>query len=67
MGVLTRLRQDQQYDRLFQAAFPDGTTRTNLARALASFQRVLLSGDSPVDRFLAGDFKAFPASRHVAV
>jgi len=62
-GVLTRLRQDQQYARLFQAAFPDGTTRTNLARALASFQRVLLSGDSPVDRFLAGDFKALTDSQ----
>ena len=57
-GVLQRLRQDQQYDKLFQAAFADGTTRTNLARALASFQRVLLAGDSPVDRFLAGDFNA---------
>lgn len=62
-GVLKRLRQDRQYDKLFQAAFPDGTTRTNLARALASFQRVLLSGDSPVDRFLAGDFNALTDSQ----
>jgi len=62
-GALKRLRQDQQYDQLFQAAFPDGTTRTNLAKALASFQRVLLSGNSPVDRFLAGDFKALNDSQ----
>jgi len=30
---------------------------------LASFQRVLLSGDSPVDRFLAGDFNALTDSQ----
>ena len=62
-GVMQRLRADQHYQELFQRAFPDGTTRTNLARSLASFQRVLLAGDSPVDRFLSGDFSALSDSQ----
>ncbi|MCP3692426.1 MAG: hypothetical protein GY917_09550, partial [Planctomycetaceae bacterium] len=60
--AIQRLRQDQQYEALFQKAFVDGTNRTNLARALASFQRVLLAGDNPVDRFMAGDYAALTDS-----
>lgn len=56
--VLERLNADESYQADFQRAYNDGITAQNLARALASFQRVLLSGDSPVDRFLAGDRSA---------
>ena len=62
-AAVQRLQRDKQYRSLFQQAFPDGTNRTNLARALASFQRVLLSGDTPVDRFMAGDFSALTDSQ----
>jgi cytochrome c peroxidase len=46
-----RLRADATYKGLFAAAFDDGVTATNLARAVAGFERVLLRGDSPADRF----------------
>jgi cytochrome c peroxidase len=49
--VLGRLRADKGYASRFAAAFADGVTAANLGRALASFERVLLRGDSPVDRF----------------
>ncbi len=49
--VVKRLQADKGYKERFDAAFPDGLTETNLGRALASFERVLLRGDSPVDRF----------------
>src|SRR5262249_55135797 len=50
-GVLDRLRGDARYKEQFEAAFPDGVTSANLGRALASFERGLLRGDSRVDRF----------------
>jgi cytochrome c peroxidase len=49
--ALARLKADADYARRFAAAFDDGVTASNLARALASFERVLVRGDSPVDRF----------------
>lgn len=49
--VLKRLGDDAAYRKEFAAAFDDGVTEANLARALAGFQRVLLRGDSRVDRF----------------
>src|SRR5262249_54473933 len=51
--VLKRLRDDKDYLSLFDKAFDDGLNAANLGRSLASFERVLLRGDSPVDRFRA--------------
>lgn len=42
----------------FQEVFGTGVTRQGIAQALAAFQRTLLSGPSPVDRYLAGDQSA---------
>jgi cytochrome c peroxidase len=49
--VLKRLREDKDYKTKFDASFSDGVTAANLGKALASFERVLLRGDSAVDRF----------------
>jgi cytochrome c peroxidase len=49
--VVRRLKAHKHYSAQFAAAFPDGVTSTNVGRALASFERVLLRGGSPVDRF----------------
>jgi cytochrome c peroxidase len=57
-AAVKRLRAHKDYPARFQAAFHDGVTADNLARALASFERVLLSGDTRVDRFRAGDIRA---------
>lgn len=56
--VLGRLRSDRSYRDEFRAAFADGITAANLARGIASFERVLLTGESPVDRFRAGQVSA---------
>jgi cytochrome c peroxidase len=55
--AVQRLRADKQYPAQFRAVFPDGVTAENLAKALASFERVLLAGDSRVDRFRAGNLR----------
>jgi len=55
--LLKRLRAEELYLNLFAAAFPrerEPVTLQNLARAVASFERSLLSGASPYDRFVAG-------------
>jgi cytochrome c peroxidase len=44
------------YAPLFEAAFGDGrVTFDRIAKAIASFERTILSGNSPYDRFLNGD------------
>jgi cytochrome c peroxidase len=60
--AVKRLRAHKEYPAAFRAAFGDGVSAANLARALASFERVLLAGDSRVDRFRAGKFPALTDS-----
>ena len=52
-AMLERLRQAPDYERAFAAAFPDATERITLdtvVKAIAAFQRTLISGDSAYDR-----------------
>ncbi len=54
--VVARLNSDESYARRFREAF--GTSEINsenLARALASYVRTILSGASPYDRYVLGD------------
>lgn len=46
------------YVRQFQAAFGTGADRNGIAKALAAFQRGLVTGPSRYDRYRAGDAKA---------
>jgi cytochrome c peroxidase len=52
--ILARIRDDATYSELFAQAFPDMRERLtfdNIAKALASFVRTLMSFDSPFDRY----------------
>ena len=49
--AVRRLGTDAGYRTEFAKAFDDGVTAANLGKALAAFERVLLRGDRPVDRF----------------
>jgi cytochrome c peroxidase len=53
--AVKRLREHAEYPALFKAAFPDGVTALNLARALACFERTLLMGNNKFDRFRIGE------------
>ena len=65
--VIERLTAEPRYQTLFPAAFPGDTAPVsipNVTRALAAFQRTLISGRSPYDRFEAGDASAMsPAAQ----
>jgi len=64
--LIRRLGDETVYQRLFPAAFPGDTNAISLAnitRAIASFERTLISGRSPYDRYrFGGDRDAISAS-----
>jgi cytochrome c peroxidase len=54
--VIAKLREFEDYDPLFAAAFGErGITMETVADALASYQRTLLAANSPFDRWYFGD------------
>ena len=56
--LLERLKSDARYRKLFAAAFPSEAnpfTLRAVTQAIASFERTILSGDSPYDRYRNGD------------
>ena len=57
-AVVTALRHDRHYRAEFRQAFRREINREDLSRALASYVRTILSGDSPYDRYLNGDQNA---------
>ena len=53
--LLERLRADDRYVRMFEEAFPgEPVSVDNLAKALASFVRSIISARSPYDRYYRG-------------
>lgn len=46
------------YVKQFQQVFAAAVTRQGVAKAIAAFERTLVTRDSPLDRYLAGDKKA---------
>ncbi len=53
--LVEKLKRIKKYQELFNKAFDDGITKENIAKALASFQRTLLSLNAPFDRWIQGD------------
>lgn len=58
--IVLRLNAIPEYVELFQLAFADPTpiNQDNIAKALATFQRKIISPNSRFDRFLAGEVAA---------
>lgn len=55
------VRSSSEYVERFEAAFGRAPDRNGITNALAAFQRAMLAGDSPVDRFEAGELDALTA------
>ncbi len=65
MAVLVgRIENDAEYVKEFREAFPGEQVITGeqIGKAIASFERTILSGNSPYDRFVAGDPSAMGES-----
>ncbi len=62
--AVDRLRAIPTYVEMFDAAFPESSpsvTEENLAKALAAFQRTLITRRAPYDQYVAGDEGALSA------
>ncbi|MFZ1376706.1 MAG: cytochrome c peroxidase [Geothrix sp.] len=57
-GVLAKLKAIPEYRAQFRAVFRSGVTQAGVAQALAAFERTLMSGPSPYDRFQRGERRA---------
>jgi cytochrome c peroxidase len=53
--VVARLNKIEGYKVQFQKVFDSEVTSEGIAKAIAAFERTVLSGDAPYDRFKAGD------------
>lgn len=61
--VLKKLANVPGYVRMFEHAYPgEGITKSTLAKALASFERSVVSSDAPFDRWIRGDETAISES-----
>ena len=62
--IVTRLNQSADYRQSFKYAFNEENpvSGINIARAIASFERSLMTGSSPFDRYITGNKLALNAS-----
>lgn len=60
-NVVRKLNAIPGYKRQFQEVFHSDVTTDGIAKAIAAFERTIVSGPSPYDRFLQGDKKALSA------
>jgi cytochrome c peroxidase len=59
--ILGKLRADAELTTQFSAIYPDGVQAQNVRDAIATFERSLMTVDSPFDRYLRGDASALSA------
>ncbi len=60
--LVAKLKPIEGYRTQFQEVFGGEITPERIAKALAAFERTILSGDAPYDRFQAGDKTALSAA-----
>ncbi len=61
--AVTRLKEVNGYTTAFTKAFPkEGLTEATLLKAIATFERTIVTGDTPFDRWIRGDAKALSDS-----
>src|SRR5205085_7277678 len=60
--IVARLRGDMDYVKRFERIFGGGVTMDAIAKALAAYERTLVAGNSPFDRYQAGDSNALSAA-----
>lgn len=57
-----RLGKIESYKQEFKSVFDTEVTSDSIAKAIATFERTILSGDAPYDKFKAGDESALTES-----
>lgn len=62
-AVVETFSKIPEYQERFKKVFGTGVTKDGFAKAIAAFERTVLSGDSPYDRYVNGDEKALTAAQ----
>lgn len=61
--AVSRLKEVQGYVAAFAKAFPnEGITEESIPKAIATYERTIVTGDTPFDRWVRGDAKALSDS-----
>jgi cytochrome c peroxidase len=60
--VAAKIAAMPEYNRAFQQVFNGPVTIDGFAKAVAAYERTLISGDTPLDRYLGGDLNALSDS-----
>jgi cytochrome c peroxidase len=60
--LVVKLNKIPGYRQQFQSIYGTDVTSEGIAKAISSFERTVLSGDAPYDRFKAGDKSALSAA-----
>jgi len=61
--LIEKLKAIREYEPLFNAAFPkQGIAPETIAKAIATYERTVVSGRAPFDAWIEGDDKAIPDS-----
>lgn len=61
-NLIVKLNKIAGYREQFQKVFGTDVTADGIAKAIGAFERTVLSGNAPFDRFKAGDAKALSAA-----
>ena len=65
--IVPRVRANESIGARMQAVFGRPAEREDVARALASYVRSILAGDSPYDRYIAGDRAALSGQQQLGL
>lgn len=65
--IASRVRADPPLSAGMKSVFGREAENEDIARALASYVRSILSGDSPYDRYVAGDRRALSEQQHLGL
>jgi cytochrome c peroxidase len=60
--IVARMKAIPEYEKPFEQAFGGRATLDAIAKAIASYERTLVSGNSPLDKYMAGDANALSES-----
>jgi cytochrome c peroxidase len=60
--VVARIGAMSEYAAAFRQVFGGPVSSDRIAKAIAAYERTLVSGDSPMDRYIAGDTEAMSES-----
>jgi cytochrome c peroxidase len=60
--LVSRLDKDADYRSMFNAVFGEGPNLKNVAKAVAAFERTIVSGGSRFDRYAKGDKSALTSN-----